>query len=72
MVYHFSGYTPPPNVTSGYVQLGYYAQEFSSMVDPNGNTVSISGNILTDTTGRQVNLGGNLSWTANLRLKSAG
>ncbi len=71
MVYHFSGYNPPPNTTNGYMQLGYYARTFSSMVDPNGNTVSVSGTTLTDTTGRQVSLDGNLSWTYQSTLSSA-
>lgn len=60
VVYHFTGYS-----SAGYagMELNYYDRIFSSMVDPNGNTVSYSAPILTDTMGRQINItNGNLSW----------
>lgn len=71
MVYHFTSYTAPyqsqqanPQSASGdRTNLGYYGAVFSSMVDPNGNTVSVaaanSGYTLTDTVGRKVVVAGN-------------
>lgn len=63
--YHFTGYQAPPQVSEGSTQdltnLYYYQSVFSSMVDPNGNTVTVTngsnGWTLTDTVGRTVNIG---------------
>ena len=63
VVYHFNGYQPPPSTGgqlivngSGYQQLNFPVGQLNSMVDPNGNTVTFSNGLITDTTGRQITL----------------
>ena len=59
-------YTFPANNSkaSSYVSLGVYSKPFSSIIDPNGNTISFSYPTLTDTMGRRVtvNADGGISW----------
>lgn len=68
-MYHFPTYTPPPNnggqlINQGaQMQLNWYSRGLSSMVDPNGNTITIANGVLTDTVGRQITLAYNgVSW----------
>jgi RHS repeat-associated protein len=69
-LYHFYGYTqkwpnPPYQVTQNQ-ESGVYQAPFSSLVDPNGNTITYSNTgVLTDTIGRQITItsSGGISYT---------
>jgi YD repeat-containing protein len=61
-LYHFSGYVQQypvqPSYPTSNQETGVYQANFSSLVDPNGNTVTFNSNtgVLTDTIGRQITI----------------
>ena len=70
--YHFPAITtwPPGSSSSGPEQLQYYYDyDFVKIVDPNGNTITKSGNTITDSTGRTITAanqpvgGSGVTWT---------
>ena len=65
-VYHFSGYPSTGYVgkfnsaqnspSSDFTSLNWYSAFFSTIVDPNGNTISYANGVITDTIGRSINV----------------
>jgi len=65
-VYHFSGYpstgyvgvfhSTQNSTSSDFTSLNRYSAFFSTIVDPNGNSLSYANSIITDTIGRKINV----------------
>jgi RHS repeat-associated protein len=65
-VYHFSGYPSTGYVgiyhstqnspNSDFTSLNHYSAFFSTIVDPNGNSISYANSVITDTIGRKINV----------------
>jgi hypothetical protein len=64
--YHFPPITtfPPGSITYGPQVFNSYNNSFVKIVDPNGNTITKSGNIITDSVGHTITFSnGGVTWT---------